>query len=463
MNNLTDIPIIKLIVIEDKYYLYDTFTNKILHISKNHYNEIIKLCSIGLTEYKNLNLSHESYKDIMSLIKKGYLNSSFINKIEHPYTKYLPILTQRCLSTLVLQVTRNCNFKCRYCLYATDNTVERNHEKASMSFDLAKKSIDYFFDHSMDSKEVNIVFYGGEPLLNFKLIRDIVNYCEEIFQSKRVIYYITTNGSLLNDEIINFLAKNKFNLSISLDGPPEIQNMHRRFLSNGGDTFDKVYGNVQRIRSLDNSYFNEYVTFLPVVFGDEIQEVFSFFESQNIPLSKVQMKYANTNGIDYWTNIYHLKNYSEISNLKNLYHPQAINYTMHKKALDTPSVYNEFWHHNGPCVPGVWRLFVDIYGNFYPCEKCVENSCYRIGNIHSGIDMEISRRFLNVGKISEDNCKKCWAIKFCNICIEKCGNIETNSICSLQKQIVCQEIKKHSFDFLKQYIQEQSKREICNE
>lgn len=140
MKDLTNIPIIKLIVIEDKYYLYDTFTNKILHISKNHYNEIIKLCSIGLTEYKNLNLSHESYKDIMSLINKGYLKSSFINKIEHPYTKYLPILTQRCLSTLVLQVTRNCNFKCRYCLYATDNTVERNHEKASMSLDLAKKA-----------------------------------------------------------------------------------------------------------------------------------------------------------------------------------------------------------------------------------------------------------------------------------------------------------------------------------
>lgn len=190
------------------YFVYDTYNNQILNISKTHYYELMKLLKIGLNNYMNLGLSEPSYRDIIFLINKGYFRSNFVKNIKHPQTNQIDNLIQRGLKSLVIQITQECNFKCRYCLYATNNDIERNHEKNEIPFDVAKKGIDYLFAHSVDSNYVNIIFYGGEPLLNFELIKKVIHYSEAKFQCKSVNYFTTVNGSLLTDDVIEFLKKN---------------------------------------------------------------------------------------------------------------------------------------------------------------------------------------------------------------------------------------------------------------
>ncbi len=280
--------VVKTFIYRGKYYLYDTYTNRLCEIEKEHFAEIERLQSIGLSEYLKLNSEDTAYNDVKWLLNKGMLKEPFIDKVEHSETKYVPFLLRNCINDLTLQVTRDCNFKCRYCLYASDTQVERHHENRNMSWDIAKCAIDFLYSHSVDAKQVKISFYGGEPLLNFSLIKNSVIYATEVFQAKPISYSMTINGALLNDEIIDFLQQYKFFLTISLDGPKHIQNFHRKFLANGNGTFDTVYNNILRIKMKYDDYFKEYVTFNPVLFeGESITQAFTIFEKMGVSEDKV--------------------------------------------------------------------------------------------------------------------------------------------------------------------------------
>lgn len=89
---------------------------------------------------------------------------------------------------------------------------------------------------------------------------------------------------------------------------------------------------------------------------------------------------------------------------------------------------------------------------FYPCERIIENKALSIGNIEKGVNTDIVNKFLNIGKLTEENCKKCWAIRFCNICISGCVNVDTNEITQAQKEISCIQQKNMILSFLKRQI-----------
>ena len=110
------------------------------------------------------------------------------------------------------------------------------------------------------------------------------------------------------------------------------------------------------------------------------------------------------------------------------------------------------WHHNGPCIPGFKRLFVDTEGAFYLCEKVLERKEFIIGDIYTGIDKNKVDQLLNIGKLTETRCMSCWASRFCNICAAYCNDVETDRITSQQKHLECDRQEAKSLLFLKQYI-----------
>ena len=252
-----DSPIIKLFTYKNRYFFYDTFNNNILEISKKQYLEISELLKIGIKEFKVLQKETVSYKSIVHLIEKGYLKGSFIKEIANPSIPFIDDLLKSCINDISLQVTRNCNFRCRYCLYTSRSGVERIHEPINMSWEIAKKSIDFLFDHSSDSERIHISFYGGEPFLNFELIKKIVSYTESKFFTKAVEFAATINGSILSDSIIDYIIDNKFKIAISLDGPKKIQDRHRKFDSDGSGTFDTVFGNIMRLKCKETKFYSE--------------------------------------------------------------------------------------------------------------------------------------------------------------------------------------------------------------
>ena len=132
----------------------------------------------------------------------GYLSSANVKQIEHPLSNLSEHLLARGLEKMTLQVTQNCNLRCKYCIYSeVSNLSQRSHNENAMSFETAKNAIDFFGVHSRDKKQVAIGFYGGEPLLEFQLIKDAVSYAKKIFEGKDLSFHITTNATLMTDEM----------------------------------------------------------------------------------------------------------------------------------------------------------------------------------------------------------------------------------------------------------------------
>lgn len=445
-----DIPVIKLLAYKNKYYLYDFGKNRILQLTEDIFKEIIELQKIGVAEYIRTRYLNKSYSDIIILLNRGYFKHFTVERISHYCTPYLDVMLERFLQDLVLQVTQDCNFQCRYCLFANDTKVERNHQQIYMDYLTAQKSVDYLYSHCADANEITIGFYGGEPFLNFELIESITEYVHQKFNSKKVRFLTTTNASLLNDNIIKFMIKNSFEVSISLDGDENYQNSHRKFKANGKNTFDIVMQNVTKIMKASPLYFRENVSFNPVIFNDESSEkVYSFYESINVHKDNININKANLNGIDYFDSPTMLFSNQTIGSVRN-----EMPYNSFVKKIEDNSIIPKHWHPNGQCAPGVRRLFVTIDGSIYPCEKIVENKAFCLGNINdvNKIDKHKAMSILNSATITQEECMKCWAFRFCEMCVSHCLNPATNSLSKETKLLHCTYQKKKTIKMIKSYI-----------
>lgn len=429
------------------YYYYDTYTNKILSIQKEHFVEIKKMMNIGIDGYL-LNEEKNCFQnDIIRLINRGFFVPQFLSTKKIYENRIIHSMLTRCINHIQLQTTRMCNFRCRYCFFANDNKVTRNHENKSMDWITAQKSIDFLYENSKDAESITISFYGGEPFLNFDIIKKSVAYAESKFISKELRFSVTTNGSIMNESIAEFLAKKNFSLMVSLDGPQEIQDAHRKFYLSGQGTFDTVVKNIKLIKRQNSEYFNRKVMFNPVMFADEsYSNIVSFFESIGVNPNNVKKQYANMKGIDY--------NYSANSRFMNMepydryreYNADQID-NMENVFTQNDITSSEFLPRGG-CVPGLVRLFVTVDGVFYPCEKVNESDDLSIGNINQGFNFKQVKRLANLGDLTYNKCKECWAVRFCNMCIIHCTDAETGNISCQARRSFCDVTKKIAISYL---------------
>jgi len=445
---LKDIPIIRSFAYNGKHHVYDAYTNQLLSVSKDQYIEICQLQKIGVEEYRIQKKDTQAYKDILMMMHSGFFHSSFINMVEHPSKKYIPYMLDRCICFLQLQITRDCNFKCRYCLFTRDHDINRHHEKVNMPWEVAKQSIDFLFDHSQESQNITITFFGGEPLLNFKLIKVVVDYAEKKFISKGVSYSLTTNGSILDDQMIDFFISHDFDLLISLDGSEEIQNQHRKFYENGMGTFNIVFKNALKIRDRDSEYFYKHVMFVPVLFADENENaVLEFYNNNGITSTSIRKQYANIQGIDYIHNSNEgLMNLSKENQIKEMSNEQISGFD---EIFNDKSPIQAPWHHSGSCIPGIVRLFVNVHGDFYPCERVIETPALSLGNVYQGFDVIKVSSLANIARITEKECKQCWAIRFCAMCAMHCTDSTKDEISHQMKLTYCNIQKKLAEVYLK--------------
>jgi uncharacterized protein len=407
---------------------------------------------------------------VMELKKLGYLkNESVVEKIEHPYTRNIDVFLDRKIEKITLQLTQNCNLRCKYCVYSNSKTSrQRSHTRKKMSLETAKKSIDFLWNHSVDSRRVNVGFYGGEPLLEFEMMQKIVEYSKRQFIGKELSFSITTNGTLLNDEIIHYFEDFDIPIIISLDGIKEVHNKNRIF-SNGKGTYDAIITNIQRIKQIAPKLAknmqvnmvinpeNDYDCFnLVCLEGKELDKLV-------ISASIVDYDYEDkltTYSEDYITkseyqNFLALLERMNRVNAKNV-SPLSINSMSsiwdkcEKMQLitglcktDTPS---------GPCIPGQFRLFVDVTGRFFPCERVSEKSrAMCIGNLEDGFDKCSINKQLNIGKLTEDLCKNCWCFRHCGLCVKKADD-GTESLSAKRKLKFCDSVITDVHNIMSHYL-----------
>ncbi len=342
-------------------------------------------------------------------------------------------------SHLILSVTEDCNFRCKYCIYSDYYEYTRGYSKNYMEFSIAKKAIDLYFSLLRMGMRYNplrrpqIGFYGGEPLLNFELIKKSVEYVERKYGYFKTCYYnLTTNGSLLDKEKADWLIQHNFSIAVSLDGPEEEHDRNRVYI-NGKGTFKDIMKN---IRPIMNSGFKDIFSIAIFNWKTDLFNLEEFFNRDDVP-SLLQTTPVNKIG---GTKYYEQFSEEDRSAFIKRYE-DAMRYYMehlHSQSLQSiqerPSfLYNLFGYrarvtftqpfsilspcsimpYTGGCVPGT-KIFVSSDGNIYLCERVPEVNPF--GNVKEGLNFEKIGQIVNDYIRHMDGCQSCKVKKHCTNC-----------------------------------------------
>ncbi len=340
------------------------------------------------------------------------------------------------LSQLILTVTEDCNFRCKYCVYSDAYEYTRSHSNKYMDFTTAKKAIDYYFSMIKQAKRYHplktptIGFYGGEPLLNFNLIKKCFEYIEDTYSDFQALYGLTTNGSLLDKEKADWLMRHNFSISVSLDGPEDEHNRLRVYRSGKG-TFKDVMRNIGSI--MEFGYKN--IVSLPVFdWKSDLFKNEEFFNRNDTPTvanvaqvndiewGKYYDQFTEEDKSAFLKRIKRIKDYyfeklsREEDNKRSSYFDRLVGDSPVDDLLGGFSVYSRehsVMPFTGACVPGT-KIFVDVDGNFHACERVTND--FPIGNIDEGLNFERIYQLIENYINSMDKCPSCKNNRKCSLC-----------------------------------------------
>lgn len=438
-------------------YVYDRHTNSVFSVSDREYHEFCKIESGEMRASES-----EVFQRYQNM---GVLQENIIEEIEHPGILYLEHHAKNRLYQLILQVTQQCNLRCGYCAYSGIYIHNREHSNKRMSYETAKKAIDFFIERTSEMEKIHISFYGGEPLLEFELIQKCVEYANNMVEGKEVTFGITTNGTLLTDEVVDFLYKNNFQLMISLDGSKEEHDINRKFMSGEG-SFDVIMNHVKHIKEMYPDYGNMVMFNTVVNPKSNLSCVMEFFQTDDV-LSDNHIIFNSVNEDGLKVDLDYEESYDLIRRFEYLkvllvligkISEESVSKLMRDAITQNKEFYEilnkhypilKKFHHNGPCMPGIRRLFITVDGKFFPCEKVSETSdFYCIGSLETGFSYEKMKRLLNIGEYTSEECKECWILQNCSICADQFETSEDCSVCKKNKLGKCKEEKMRIVDCL---------------
>ncbi len=383
----------------------------------------------------------DAFKEICEIKKQGLLFTEDI------YEEVIPKIEKRMpvVKALCLHIAHDCNLKCKYC-FAEEG--EYHGKRSLMSFETGKKAIDFLIKASGTRRNLEVDFFGGEPLLNFNVVKDIVEYARSVENenNKNFRFTITTNGILLDDEIQRYVNENMHNVVLSIDGRKSV-NDSMRVRAGGQGSYDTI-----------------------------VPKFIKLAESRNQSDYYVRGTFTRNN-IDFSNDVLHLADlgFKQIS-VEPVVADEKESYSL--RAEDLSAVFEEyeklakemlrrkkngngfnFFHFmidltGGPCVTkrlvgcgsGTEYLAVTPDGELYPCHQFVGMEQFKLGDIESGIvNIDLRAKFENCNVYSKPKCKDCWAKFYCSGgCVANSFNTNGDLItpyeigCELQrKRIEC--------------------------
>ncbi len=355
--------------------------------------------------------------------------TKFNNKI------ILDILEAGYTQQLILNVTEDCNMRCKYCFLSETYKFTRNRTNRMMSEDTAIKALNFFFEFMSKISKFNpgktcaITFYGGEALLNFKVIKKSIEYAKKNCPVMPT-FNITTNGVLLSGEIVDYLVENEVAITVSLDGCKEEHDRNRVDARQKG-TFDTIIRNVEELKRKYPDY-NKINLGCVYDCNTDLKKIDDFFE-ENPKLPFVGTVSAVVdNGTDYYNKFSEeqkekfLKKYSMLlskymnkkirsekmsSYLELLFEMQLINVLFKVCGEDRKLPILPF---TCSCIPGM-KISVRPDGTIDMCEKI--NGTMPIGNIKNGLDINaISKIIKDFNSVVTSNCYLCPINRSCGVC-----------------------------------------------
>ena len=318
------------------------------------------------------------------------------------------------VKALCLHIAHDCNLACQYC-FAEEG--EYHGRRALMSFEVGKKALDFLIANSGNRRNLEVDFFGGEPLMNWEVVKQLVEYgrSKEKEYNKNFRFTMTTNGVLLNDEIMDYCNREMSNVVLSLDGRKEVNDKMRPFRGGKG-SFDLIVPKFQKFAEMrgDRDYYvRGTFTSHNLDFSKDVTEFADLgFRSMSIEpvVAKPEEEYAIRE--------------EDLPQIMEEYDHLAEEYIKRKKE---GRGFN-FFHFNidlnqGPCVAkrlsgcgsGTEYLAVTPWGDLYPCHQFVGQEEFLLGNVDTGVTNErIRDEFKLCNVYAKDKCRDCFARFYCS-------------------------------------------------
>ena len=350
----------------------------------------------------------DCYEEIVSLYNDKILFS------EDDYEKYALSAVASPIKAMCLHIAHDCNLRCKYCFASTGDFGQG---RMLMDYETGKRAIDFLIERSGDRKFLEVDFFGGEPLMNWDVVKQLVAYGreQEKLHDKHFRFTLTTNGVLLNDEIMEFANKEMDNVVLSIDGRKEVHDRMRPFRKGAG-SYDLIVPKFQKFaesRHQDKYYVRGTFTHYNPDFAADVLHLADLgFKQISVEpvVAEPSEPYAITE--------------EDLPQLFEEYDKLAAEMVRrHKEGDDFNFFHFMIDLEGGPCVAkrlsgcgsGTEYLAVTPWGDFYPCHQFVGNEKFLLGNVDEGIkNTEIRDEFKCCNVYAKEKCRNCFARFYCS-------------------------------------------------
>ena len=353
----------------------------------------------------------ECYDQIVALRDAGKL---FTEDTFAPMADTLKRKTAGVVKALCLHVAHTCNLNCAYC-FASQGKYQG--DRALMSFEVGKQALDFLIANSGTRTNLEVDFFGGEPLMNFDVVKQLVAYAREREKEtgKNFRFTLTTNGVLIDDDVIDFANQEMSNVVLSLDGRKEI---HDRFRVDyaGNGSYDKIVPKFQKLveaRGGKNYYMRGTFTHANPDFLKDIQQMLDLGFTE-LSMEPVVCAEDDPSALTKEDMPIVMEQYEQLAELMLQRHREGRPFTFYHYMIDLkggPCIYKRV----SGCGSGTEYMAVTPWGDLYPCHQFVGEERFKLGNVFDGVDnTQVQDEFFACNVYARPECKDCWAKLYCS-------------------------------------------------
>ncbi len=353
----------------------------------------------------------ECFDDVVSLKDSGKL---FAPDTFEPMAGHLKAKTSGVIKALCLHIAHTCNLNCSYC-FASQGKY--HGERAVMSFEVGKQALDFLIANSGSRRNLEVDFFGGEPLVNFQVVKDLVAYARSIEKEhgKNFRFTLTTNGLLIDEDVIEFCNKECHNVVLSLDGRKEI---HDRFRVDyaGNGSWDRIVPKFQQLveaRGGRGYYMRGTFTHANPDFLKDIQVMLDLGFNE-LSMEPVVAAPDDPSALTEEDKAIVMEQYEKLAMLMLDKDKEGKPFTFYHYMIDLtggPCIYKRI----SGCGSGTEYMAVTPWGDLYPCHQFVGEEKFKLGDVWKGVDnTEIQNEFAECNVYARPECRDCWARLYCS-------------------------------------------------
>ncbi len=354
---------------------------------------------------------HICIEDIRALERNGQL---FTPDTYEPMAQTFKERSGNVIKALCLHIAHTCNLNCSYC-FASQGKY--NGERAVMSFEVGKQALDFLIANSGTRHNLEVDFFGGEPLMNWQVVKDLVLYARSIEKqhNKNFRFTLTTNGILIDDDVIDFCNKEMSNVVLSLDGRKEVHDRYRVDYAGNG-SWEKVVPKFQKLvaaRGGKNYYMRGTFTHANPDFLNDIKCMldlgFTELSMEPVVCPKDDPEALTPEDIEIIKD-----QYDQLAELMRQRRKEGRPFTFYHYMIDLkggPCIYKRI----SGCGSGTEYMAVTPWGDLYPCHQFVGDESYKLGDIWNGVsNHERQEEFRSCNVYARPECADCWAKLWCS-------------------------------------------------